>query len=276
MLNQISPLVNFDGKWTIDESQIDFISPPIYEVIRVIDGTPLFVKEHYERLEQSGRLSNIQVPLTEDQLLEHIDYLVNHTGIKNNNVRLEIGKVADGRISWILFWVHSTYPDKSLFDEGVKTVAYRAIRENPHAKIYREGFAKTIGDLRKKYDAFEVLLVKEDGVVTEGSRSNLFFIKDEKVFSARENDVLQGITRMKLIEVMRHLNVDWVESDIFIETLDRFEACFITGTSNHLLPVSWIDQIHYESANHPLLKALQNAFEEVVIADLNHTMRRKK
>lgn len=275
MLNQISPLVNIDGKWTTEDTQIDFISPPIYEVIRVIEGTPLFINEHYERLMQSALLSNIQVPLTEVELLEHITYLVEHTDINNNNVRLEVGRVADGRSSWVLFWVHSIYPDRKLFDEGVKTVTYRAIRENPHAKVFRKDFAKTIGDLRKKHDAFEVLLVKEDGVVTEGSRSNLFFIKDEVVFSAKENDVLQGITRMKLIEVMQSLNVKWKESDITIETLDRFEACFITGTSNHLLPVSSIDQMHYESADHPLLKALQVAFEKVVTADLYHTMRRK-
>lgn len=274
MLNQVSPHVNIDGKWMNAETQIDFISPPIYEVIRVIRGTPLFISEHYDRLVESAKLLNIELPLSQEVLIESIEHLVKHTGIENNNIRLEVGRVENGHISWVLFWVLSVYPDKKLFEKGVKTVTYRATRENPHAKIFRSDFAQKISDLRQTYDAFEVLLVKEDGVVTEGSRSNLFFIKEGKIHSAREEDVLKGITRMKLIEVMKSANIEWLETDIMIEDLSMYEACFITGTSNHLLPVSSIDQIKYDSANHPLLRVLQSAFESVVNADLNNTMRR--
>lgn len=274
MLNQVSPLVNIDGKWMNAERQIDFISPPIYEVIRVIRGIPLFISEHYDRLLESAKLLNIELPLTQEVLVESIEHLVKRTGIENNNIRLEVGRVGKERISWVLFWVLSVYPDQTLFDKGVKTVTYRATRENPHAKIFRSDFAQKISALRQMHDAFEVLLVKEDGVVTEGSRSNLFFIKDGMVHSAHEEDVLKGITRMKLIEVMKMAKVEWLETDITIKDLSKYEACFITGTSNHLLPVSSIDQIKYDSANHPLLRVLQSAFESVVNADLNSTMRR--
>lgn len=268
MLNQISSQVIMNGQEENEAVAIRFVTPPVYEVIRVVSGRPLFLHEHYERLVQSSIMSDIQISFAEADLLKYIDSLVERTGILNNNVRLEVGKTDENQISWVLFWVHSVYPDETVYKKGVKVVTYKAERENPHAKIYRSNFADTILELRKKHDAFEVLLVREDHVITEGSRSNLFFIKNDVIYSAKESDVLQGITRMKLIELMQQMGIKWIEMDILVSEIDQFEACFITGTSVHILPVSQINTVCYESAKHPLLLRLEHKFKNIVLEDL--------
>ena len=47
----------------------------IYEVIRIINGKPLFYEEHYERMKNSFKLSNVEFKITEEELKEDIDKL---------------------------------------------------------------------------------------------------------------------------------------------------------------------------------------------------------
>jgi branched-chain amino acid aminotransferase len=273
MQNQISPVTIKDGNCFHTELNIEFSSPPVYEVIRVIEGTPLYFNEHVERLFKSLELIEMHLKLSETELLNSIETLVKETGIINNNVRLEVGEDQNGVFTWILFWVKSHYPDISVYEKGVKTVTSKVTRDNPHAKIYRRQFVEAIYQIKQETGAYEVILVKEDGTITEGSRSNLFFIADDKLYAASENDVLMGITRQKLIALLNTFSIELIEKDIPLDTIDRFEACFITGTSIHLLPVNTIDKSHYKSADHPLYKKLETAFEKIVNDDLEHTRR---
>lgn len=273
MLNQISPVTIKDGKCYHTEETIEFAKPPVYEVIRVIDGMPLYFSEHAERLFKSLELIQMHSKLCKTVLLAGIESLVKETGIMNNNVRLEVGEDHKGSFTWILFWVTSHYPDKLIYEQGVKTVTSKVTRDNPHAKIFRKHFIEAINLKKQETGAFEVILVKEDGTITEGSRSNLFFISDGKLFAASENDVLMGITRQKLIALLSDFSIELIEADIPRDTISRFEACFITGTSIHLLPVDSIDENHYNSSIHPLFKKLETAFEKIVKDDLEHTRR---
>lgn len=273
MLNQISPVTVKDGICFHSEENVEFANPPVYEVIRVIDGIPLYFNEHVERLFTSLDLTQMHSKLNQTELLAGIETLVKETGIINNNVRLEVGEDQKGAFTWILFWVKSHYPDKSVYEEGVKTVTSKVTRENPHAKIYRRQFVEAINQIKQETGAYEVILVKDDGIITEGSRSNLFFIADDKLYAASENDVLMGITRQKLIALLSAFSIELIEKDIPLDTINRFEACFLTGTSIHLLPVNTIDTHHYMSADHPLYKKLELAFEKIVKDDLEHTRR---
>ena len=273
MLNQISPVTIKDGKCYQIEENVEFANPPVYEVIRVIDGTPLYFSEHVERLFKSLKLIHVHTDLKEADLLAGIDRLVLETGLLNNNVRIEIGENLMGDLTWVLFWVKSQYPDKTIYVQGVKTVTSKITRENPHAKVYRKQYADSINAIKLESKAYEVILVKENGVVTEGSRSNLFFIAEGKLFSASEKDVLMGITREKLITLLDDLSIQLIEKDISVGDINRFEACFITGTSIYLLPVKCIDDVWFNSAEHPLFKKLATAFERIVKDDLEHTRR---
>lgn len=271
MLNQISTVSSWNGEIVYDPLEIEFIRPPIYEVIRVVDGVPLFFVEHCERLYQSMTLLDMEVPFTTEAIYDVINKMVAETQIMNNNIRIEIGYDFEETLNWVAFWVKSIYPEAQVYAEGVKTVTYQAERENPHAKVFRRDFIQTIQHLRDETGAFEVILLKANGQVTEGSRSNLFFVKGDTLISASESDVLQGITRKKLIEAVNKLSVKLVERAIDQSEIESFDACFLTGTSIHVLPIQAMDGKHFESSQHPLVNKLKALFEHIVQDDLKHT-----
>ena len=104
--------------------------------------------------------------------------------------------------------------------------------------------------------------------ITEGSKSNVFFIRKECVMTAPGDKVLKGITREKVISFCNKLNYKLIECPISIDTLPSMEAVFLTGTSPKILPVNRIDQITY-STGHPMMKNLMAAYDDLIQEDIS-------
>lgn len=267
MNNQVTNWCIINGELQQSNINIAFLEPPVYEVIRVIDGIPLFFKAHMDRLNESLKLAAFQVALSNQEILRGIKTLVAETGLTHHNVRLEIGITTQG-ITWILFMVVTQYPDQFAYEQGVHTVTSHVTREKPHAKIFRKQYAQLISKIRNETQAYEVILVDGEEQITEGSRSNLFFIKNGKVITAQEKDVLLGISRMALCKVLKDLNIGIEMRVIPKAELKDFEACFLTGTSTKVLPIATIDAIAYPSVSHPIVIKLIKAFDEVLLEDI--------
>lgn len=256
-----------DVKCDVNDSY-RFTSAPVYEVLRVMDGVPLFYDAHIKRLRHSLIIKDLEFNIDDETLLKPIMQWIHDHEIMNFNIRIEIGLNGQHRETCVIMAVKPSYPEETVYREGVKVTLETITRKNPHAKVLYTEYQERVAQIRKDRNAFEVLLQGEDGKLTEGSRSNLFWIKGDTVYSAKGEDVLLGISRKKLLEAMGVLKLNLVERDIYLEEIDQFEAAFLSGTSIHLLPIAQIDDKLYASANHPLLISLMKAFEVKVSASI--------
>lgn len=268
------------GKWCFEEDSLvlceqrkEPFERPVYEVIRMIDGIPLFFHEHMTRLKHSLELLNWNFKVDEDRILGQMVTLFEENKLSSDNIRLEIGQVNEKKITMTLFCVKGIYPEERIYQQGVKLALEEVLRENPHAKVYRESYAQRINQIKKNKSVYEVVLHHQNRI-TEGSKSNLFFIKENKLFSAKSEDILLGISRGMLIGALDKHQVVLEEKDIFVDEIAEFEACFLTGTSIHLLPIAEISGVFFDSANHPLYNELRKVFEVCVKEDLLKTRRR--
>ena len=103
--------------------------------------------------------------------------------------------------------------------------------------------------LLKENMAFEAILVNADNTISEGSKSNVFFVKSNKFYTAPSAMVLEGITRKKVMECLHELNFPVIEEAVSISDLQTFDGVFLTGTSPKVLPVYCIDTIQFPSKN---------------------------
>ncbi|MCX7767115.1 MAG: aminotransferase class IV, partial [Candidatus Sumerlaeia bacterium] len=91
--------------------------------------------------------------------------------------------------------------------------------------------------------AFEALLVNENGYVTEGSATNVYYIKDKTLYTyPEENGILSGITRGVILKLARSAGLAVIEQP---QTLERFlsaDEVFLSSTTIEVLPVRTIDQ----------------------------------
>ena len=104
--------------------------------------------------------------------------------------------------------------------------------------------------------------MNENNLITEGSRSNIFFLKGEALTTAPDNVILNGITRKHILEIC-------IENNIRVEfACVKADAVFITGTSPMVLPFCCIDN-NFFNVNIPLIERLRKLYLEKAEASVS-------
>ena len=90
-------------------------------------------------------------------------------------------------------------------------------------------------------NAYEAILYRDD-VITEGSHTNFFAVKDDIVYTAPlSNYILSGVTRKVVLELCKENNIDFREEYIRVTNIKEYDEFFITGTTTEIIPVFQID-----------------------------------
>jgi branched-chain amino acid aminotransferase len=265
---------NFAGKYFINNGElenIDFFPVDndnkviIYEVIRILNGVPLFYEEHYYRLINSVYLAGYDYKNLPDKnlLKENIIKLIKSENILNGNIKLGFSFIKGKFISYKIYFINHKYPKTEDYEFGVKLISVKAERKQPNIKIRNKSLRTLTDEIINQHNVFEVVLINEKGLVTEGSRSNIFFIKSNEIYSAKSSDILKGITWNYVKKIAEKNKINFIEKDIQYSDIIDYESCFITGTSPKILPVSELDNITY-NVNNNLIKIFMNDYEEII------------
>ncbi len=242
----------------------DKVDNIVYEVIRVIDGVPLFLEEHIDRLNKSANLLNHDITNVLQDILTDTKKIILLNGNPNKNLKILLYNIDRPMPDYYIFFILSNYPSKGLYQSGIKTIIYNAVRENPNAKIINNEFRKNINMKIKEGNAYEALLINESGEISEGSRSNVFFIKNSTIYTSPGKKVLLGTTRKKILSICSDLNITVLEEPVKLELLKDYDALFITGTSPKVLPISQVDKIKFDSPNNETVKKIMEAYEQII------------
>ncbi len=235
----------------------------VYEVIRVIEGKPLFADEHVNRLFRSVRLAGMHCEPRENQIRSRLKVLIESNGLREGNIRFQfLDHPLHGRL--FLAWViPAVYPLAKDYQDGVRLATLKAERDIPNAKRDKMPVREKADRAIREKNVFEVLLVNRSGFVTEGSRSNVFFIAGKEIVTPPLSAVLPGVTRSKIIGLVREAGITTREAPVAFSTLADFDAVFLSGTSINLLPVNKIDKLVFPTGNRVVIKAMQ-AYDDLI------------
>lgn len=234
----------------------------IYEVIRIIDGIPLYLEEHIERLRRSCELLDVKINKTDKELVNEIMKLIEINEGYNLNIKILCSGIEEKIDDIYLYYIKSYYPPRSIYEEGIHTILYKSERENPNAKTYNKQLRERINEELKKRNAFEALLVNSNGGITEGSRSNVFFVRNNTLFTSPPSEVLLGVTRTKIIELCRANEIAIIEKEVLSQDLKEYDGAFITGTSTNVLPINTIGDIKINSCQNDLIIRVMKIYEK--------------
>jgi D-alanine transaminase len=108
---------------------------------------------------------------------------------------------------------------------------------------------------------YETLLIR-NGVVTEASHCNVFFVRDGVVFThPADAFILDGITRQVVLKLCKSLGLEVRMEGILESEIQRMDEAFLTGTSSQITPIRKIDgTVLYENDMGPVTRRLQEAF----------------
>jgi branched-chain amino acid aminotransferase len=229
----------------------------VYEVIRVIDGIPLFLDDHFKRLEGSIKIQGLIFQMVFSDFKQNLTELVRVNRKMEGNIKF-VYSVAEGDIQWAFSFIPHSYPTLDDYRLGVTTDLLFAERQNPNAKVVQHGIRDEANQIISDRNLYEVLLVDRDGMVTEGSRSNVFFVKSDVFYTAPASMVLVGITRQKVLDCIKGLGFQVVEQAVLKDEIGDFDAVFLTGTSPKVLPVRAIGEQMFDVGNNAVLRLMDS------------------
>lgn len=234
------------------------VDKSIYEVIRLRNGVLSFFEDHYLRFCQGIAKKGLP-KVEEDTLKTYLEDLVKANNVNNHNTKV-IYEEAKGEFHLYAFLSKSNFPSDEDFEKGVKATLLYVEREDPNIKTIRSDYVKMLDDKLEKSGAFEAIIVNKDHMVTEGGRSNVFMIKDNKLITPPADNVLIGIIRTKVFEIAKKLSIDIEERLIPLEELMGVDTIFFTGTGKDILPIASVDDKSFNSRKNKLLRKLMEEF----------------
>src|SRR6056297_934515 len=236
----------------------------IYEVVRVEDGIPAFINDHLSRLFNSLRLKNINISEKESTFIKNILILIRENNIRSGRIKivLQFPEYPENKYyKLFVYQIETTFPPDKFYKEGVKTILCNAIRTTPNVKIVNTEAKNKANKKIKETGVYEALLLNPKGHLTEGSRSNLFFIKKDHIFTPHDANILQGIARKNVIEICSKKEMDLIIKNIHYIELADFDTAFLTGTSPKVLPIRQINDLKFNVDN-PLLRTLMKEYDK--------------
>jgi branched-chain amino acid aminotransferase len=239
----------------------------IYEVIRMVKGSPVFFHDHMERLETSIKLRQ-KYPLTDiSTLRKDIINLTKSDKKKEANLKIVFNYNKESA-NYLIYFIEPIYPTEEQYKTGVKGILYYAEREEPESKVIDHKLRSSIYHRLILEGGTEALLVNKDNLITEGSRSNIFFIKRDTLFTAPDNVILNGITRKYILDICRENSISVELSCVKVEELKKFDAVFMTGTSPMVLPFYCIGDICFK-VNMPVIVRLRQLYIEKALGSIS-------
>lgn len=248
----------------------------VFDFCRTQKGFPLLLDRYLNRFYDSARFIDLQVPHSKEQVTEVIYSLLQKNGFPESGIRMILtggytqNGYTPGDPNFFILIERINFPEKSLYEHGIKLLFHEHRRELSHIKSINYLTPISLRNMIKKAGAYDVLY-HFDGKVLEVSRSNLFIVRDNVVITPA-NNILPGITRSTVIHLAReYFKVE--ERDISTEELFRADEVFMTGTTKRVLPVQSIDYHRFgDGKPGPVtakLKALYRDFENSAAAISN-------
>ena len=247
----------------------------VYESIRTYNKKLFRYKDHLERLKRS--LKETRIDFKKFDSLENIIYDL----IKKNKIDGEILVYLQISRGTAIPRTHS-FPKENipptLFisvkeftedieeqDKGVKVILQEDIRWL-RCDIKSTSLLPVVLANQKAIEenAVEAILVR-DGLITEGTHTNFFAVKDETVFTAPKSRlILEGITRKIVLGFCEKFKINYREEFINKDELKNYNEFFITSTTKEITPVTSID---YWSINQgepgKITKSLKAVFNKI-------------
>jgi branched-chain amino acid aminotransferase len=230
----------------------------IYEVIRVIRGTPVFFYNHMERLQTSAKIQNRQMLADASVLKRDIINLSKSDRKKEVNLKIVFNYNRD-TYNYLVYFIEPIYPTEAQYKNGVKGILFYAERKEPGSKVINHKLRSSIFHKLILDGGYEALLVNDKGQITEGSRSNIFFLKDDSLTTAPDDMILSGITRKHVLDICYEQNIKVRLACVKSDKISDYEAVFMTGTSPMVLPFCCIDDKAFKVRS-PLIDKLRKLY----------------
>ena len=247
----------------------------IYEVIASYNNKPFKIEDHLDRLFINLKDIKISVNYSRQEVKNILESVIEKNDLSNQIIYLQISRGHED----IRDHIPGPSPSPTIF------VCSFPLKNIPNAQTtsikaslkkdfrWRKSNIKSTSLLANvmykiqasEEDFFEIIL-QENGYITEGAVSNVFCVKNNEVKTpSLENNILPGITRSVIIDIVNKIGIKITESKISVEDFMNSDEIWITNTTKGILLVSQIDEVQISNSDNVYSKVLKKFIEETLV-----------
>jgi branched-chain amino acid aminotransferase len=260
----------------------------VFDTSRTYSGNVFRLREHLDRLYRSLKYVRIDPGMSIDDMeritlevveanedlrqKENDDYMITQIVTRG-----EGGSVVNPSTPNISIWIDPIAFDRysPLYQDGAhaviaKTRSYSSEQIDPKVKHYsRLNFVLAELEVADVDPNAFPLMLDTDGNLTESSGANFFIVTDGVLRTPGDSSVLQGVSRMTVVDLAKQLNIPVAEEDLQPYDLYTADEAFLTSTPFSILPVGRVDNREVnDSVPGPVTTQLLAAWSELVGVDI--------
>lgn len=223
----------------------------VYEVTAVVNGKLVDYGPHMERLERSLKELQMGWPCSKDELKAMHLEMVKRNALTEGIIYMQVTRGAadrdfkfpkDAKPTLIAFTQVMSLVDNPNARTGVKVVTIPDIRwarrDIKSVMLLAPALGKQAAYEKGANEGWMV----EKGVVTEGTSSNAYIVKNNKVITRElSNSILAGCTRRALFRLAKEHGVEIEERAFTPDEAYAADEAFLTSASQFVMPIVEID-----------------------------------
>lgn len=277
----MADVLYFNGRFTTTDERVLGVEDRgfqfgdgVYEVLKFLAKRPIFVTEHYCRMQAGLEFLEIPSPWTEAGFHDVCTAILDRTAFSDGILYFQVTRGERERVHYIPEGMTPTaigYSRRFAFPEALKKIHGARVVTTPDTrwKTCRVKSVNLLGNVIAKTRAHragadEAIMV-EGGEVREGSSSSFLAIRERRIITHPNVDsILPGIVRDRVVSLAleNHIRVD--ERPLRETELFNLEEAFITSTTQGVMPVTEIDGRTIGNGRRgEITELLQARFEEL-------------
>ncbi len=247
-----------------------------FETFRTYGGMPFLLDEHLERLNTALVEMGINRIFEREEVLSAIEKLSELNQLRDSYIRMNVSAgPAEIGLQTSLY----SEPTVIIFQKELprleplreKEAVLLTIRRNtPETKtrLKSHHFFNNIAAKRElgADPGKEGIFLSEDGYLAEGVTSNLFWVKDRKIYTpAIETGILNGITRQFIFRLAERLGIPVEEGFYKEEALILADEIFFTNSIQEIVPVKEYEGKTFPGQEGAIVQKLYGLYQKCII-----------
>lgn len=251
--------INYNGEFFNEDEAIFTVKnrafrygDALFETIRVINGKPCFMEDHFNRLEKGMEILKMKSSVNLfDELKKQIIALIKKNNItKGGRIRLTIFRTGEGFYtpekegrSYVIEATSINHNEYTLNERGLNVDVYNDFKRcrTDLSKIKTANNIPQVlaGIYKKENNLDDCLILNDQGRIVEAISSNVFLYKNNNIYtSAIEEGCVEGVMRKQIIEISKIMGINIFEGMLTGGMLLQADEMFLTNAINGIQWVS--------------------------------------